>query len=165
MDFPLYRGLDIAGKPCEGYLIPIDREHSFIVPLDIASGEKYYTEKEWNKRMKKYAFTHKCNNSDLEIRDTVFKDRIIPEANIAFRDFIYENGIAVKFLQNYSEQAGGAFLSALDYYESDKIVLIAFDWKETPEGYGFWNDVHKRWIKRFRDGLEAGEWQYNEGDN
>jgi hypothetical protein len=81
------------------------------------------------------------------------KKEIVKNNFISFRKFLVENDVLDKFLYNSkTENQRCEFPNR--YYESfdfitdkdtNSWVVSAFNWKNSNEGYNFWQEVHSKW--------------------
>lgn len=89
----------------------------------------------------------------------LYRDKIIQE----FYSFIHENKI-----ESFFDKIDYCFISTLNIKPiSDKccntkadflferlvpssFIITSFSWSKTDEGFSFWNDIHEKWLIRYR---------------
>lgn len=65
-----------------------------------------------------------------------------------FINFLKKKGVYEKFLANRK------FPSRID----DSFIATAFIWSKTPEGYGFWEDIDRKFVKLFTLNSASEKW-------
>jgi len=75
-----------------------------------------------------------------------------------FRKFLYDNDVLIEFYYNTRQNelryikkptkinVNNCILGAYDYHYS-AITNGLFKWKDTHEGYYFWEDIHLKWLQ------------------
>ena len=68
--------------------------------------------------------------------------------NLNFREFLEGYGVFKEFVRNADRAGRIRSLEPVILYDdpADDWVNDAFEWSETPEGHGFWRDIHEEWI-------------------
>ena len=140
--------------------------------------EKYIRLGSWHKHAKNMDEFFEVHNRDLHFMTTIgfhngteyddcgekyvfnlYRDKITQE----FYNFIHENkiesffdkidyrfisGLNMKPISDeYSTKA--AFL--FEYLAPSSFIIASFLWDETNEGFSFWENVHNKWLIRYRD--------------
>ncbi|MGL5691505.1 MAG: hypothetical protein ACRDD8_11890 [Bacteroidales bacterium] len=61
--------------------------------------------------------------------------------------FLRSMGCKRRFYRNIAKQGEIKSSSWLRSICDDQcVILIALDWMQTPEGYGYWDKIHNQWV-------------------
>lgn len=140
--------------------------------------EKYIRLGGWHKNTKNMDEFFEAHNRDLHFMTTIgfhngteyddcgekyifnlYRDKITQE----FYNFIHENKVGsffdkidYRFISTFSiKPISGKYNTKADFLfehlAPSSFIVASFAWDETDEGFSFWENIHNKWVIRYRD--------------
>lgn len=63
-----------------------------------------------------------------------------------FLGFLKDEGVFIQYKHNYINARRTNILYDLKNLNDKTSLTIAFDWKNTKEGFSFWNEIDTKWL-------------------
>lgn len=77
------------------------------------------------------------------------------EITYTFIRFLYSNKIYGLFFYNFSDTKNRTWLAKYNLMtHPTQFIKFAFDWKNTPQGFDYWNKMDIVWTREFRKYLK-----------